>query len=89
MSLTLSGASLCSALTLRIETGTTLLDDNGKTAIETLNTYPLWFSESTAKILPYGCTYKSVYWECSIYHSLHPILAENVRDWTFREHHLE
>lgn len=41
MSLTLSGASLCSALTLRIETGTTLLDDNGKTAIETLNTYPL------------------------------------------------
>lgn len=89
MSLTLSGASSCSALTVWIEIGTTLLDNSGKIAIETLNTYPLWCSESTAKILPYGCTYKSVYWECSLYHSLCPILAENIRDWTFREHHLE
>lgn len=69
-----------SALTVWIEIGMTLPDDNWETAIKTSNTYALSINEPTANILPYGHTHKSTYQECSRHHSLDAVLDKNARD---------
>lgn len=65
-----SGARYSSALTVWIEIGMTLPDDNWETAIKTSNTYALSINEPTANNLPYGHTHKSIYQECSLHHRL-------------------